>query len=226
MFCCGTTGEGVLLTQAERMRVAELYRAVVHGTLIVHAGAQTTAATCELAAHARAAGADGVAVIPPPYYPLSDAALAEHFVASAAACAPLPFYLYAFSARSGYPITPAVAEQVRERAPNLAGMKVSEGAIDAVAAFIELGLPVFVGSERLLPQALALGAAGSVSGLASVHPAAVAALLREPNEANLERVKTLRAELDRGTLIANAKRELARQGVPIRPDVRRPLLPA
>ena len=147
-------------------------------------------------------------------------------MAAAAACAPLPFYLYAFSARSGYPITPAVVERVRERSPNLAGMKVSEGTIEVVAAFIDLELPVFVGSERLLPRALTLGAAGSVSGLASVHPAAVAALLHEPSDANLERVKTLRAELEHGTLIANAKRELARQGVPIRPDVRRPLLPA
>ena len=38
-----------------------------------------------------------VAVIAPPYFPLDEAALVEHFAAAAAACAPLPFYVYEFA---------------------------------------------------------------------------------------------------------------------------------
>src|SRR5712691_1614849 len=51
ILALGTTGEGILLTLEERKRVAELY---VGGPLpaIVHCGAQTTAATVELAEHA------------------------------------------------------------------------------------------------------------------------------------------------------------------------------
>src|SRR5919106_7016535 len=96
VFACGTTGEGILLTLDERRRAAAAYRRAMSGALIVHAGAQTTADTVALAADAAEIGADAVAVIAPPYFPLDDSALTAYFVAAARACAPLPFYCYAF----------------------------------------------------------------------------------------------------------------------------------
>ena len=74
----------------------------------VHCGAQTTADTAALAAHAAEAGAAAVAVIAPPYFALDERALEAHFAAAAAACAPLPFYVYEFAARSGYAVPVAV----------------------------------------------------------------------------------------------------------------------
>src|SRR5688500_210496 len=61
----GTTGEGLLFDATERRRVLELYVEASAGRLQVaaHCGAQTTAGTVALAAHAAAAGADAVAVI-------------------------------------------------------------------------------------------------------------------------------------------------------------------
>jgi dihydrodipicolinate synthase/N-acetylneuraminate lyase len=225
VFACGTTGEGVLLSDAERRRAAERFREACGGMLIVHCGAQTTAGTVALAAHAAEIGADGAAVIPPPYFQLDDAALVEHAVAAAAACAPLPFYLYAFSARSGYPLPPAVVTAVAERAANLAGLKVSEPSMEAVSQYLDLGLPVLVGSEPLIPEAFAAGAAGSVSGLASAFPSEVARVVRDPTPAGAERLRTLRQALGTTTLIASAKHVLGRRGVPIGPDVRPPLRP-
>src|SRR5438093_10906658 len=58
IFACGTTGEGVLLALEERKQAAILFRAALRGTLIVHAGAQSTADTVALAAHAAEIGAD------------------------------------------------------------------------------------------------------------------------------------------------------------------------
>jgi dihydrodipicolinate synthase/N-acetylneuraminate lyase len=225
VFCCGTTGEGVLLSTAERRRAAERFREACDGTLIVHCGTQSTAEAQELAAHAAELGADGVAVIPPPYYPLDEGALIDHFTAAAAACAPLPFYLYAFTARSGYPITPRVVEAVRERAPNVAGLKVSESPFEAVIPFLQLGLPVLVGNEPLIPQALHAGAAGSVSGLASAFPDRVAAVLRQPTEEGAGLLRELRDRLGTSDFIASLKVVLGHRGVPVQPDVRAPLRP-
>src|SRR5215213_2912813 len=61
----GTTGEGLLFDVAERRRVLELFIDAAAGRLQVaaHCGAQTTADTVLLAAHAAEAGADAVAVI-------------------------------------------------------------------------------------------------------------------------------------------------------------------
>ena len=104
ILALGTTGEGILLSVAERRRVAELFHEAAAGRLqlAVHCGAQTTADTVSLAEHAAALGADAVAVIAPPYFALDEDELFEHFAAAARACAPTPFYVYEFAARSGY----------------------------------------------------------------------------------------------------------------------------
>jgi dihydrodipicolinate synthase/N-acetylneuraminate lyase len=228
IFACGTTGEGILLTLDERRSVAEAYRDALagRGRLLIHAGAQTTADTVALAAHARELGADGVAVIPPPYFRLDDASLTAHFLAAAAACAPLAFFIYAFTPRSGYPVPLSVVEAVRTAAPNLVGLKVSESPMSAVEPFLDLGLPLLVGSEPLIPAAMAAGAVGSVSGLAAAHPDAVRAALDQPDAAAEARLTALRTELEGGgRFIASVKASLEDRGIGVSRGVRAPLLP-
>jgi dihydrodipicolinate synthase/N-acetylneuraminate lyase len=224
VFACGTTGEGVLLTLDERRRTVAAFRDAVRGTLFVHAGAQTTAETVALAAHASEIGADAVAVIPPPYFPLDASALTAHFVAAARACAPLPFYCYAFAARSGYPLPVEVIERIRDQVDNLAGLKVSESPFERVEPYLGLGLPVLVGNEPLIPDGLARGAIGSVSGMAAALPEVVRAALDDPTDANAARLRDVRAAMEAsGPFIAAAKHVLGTRGVPVRPDVRAPL---
>jgi dihydrodipicolinate synthase/N-acetylneuraminate lyase len=221
----GTTGEGILLKEAERHRALELFIEAAAGRLAVaaHCGAQTTADTAALAAHAADAGADGVAVIAPPYYLLDEPALEAHFAAAAAACAPLPFYIYEFAARSGYKVPLAVIQRLRDRSPNLRGLKVSDRPWEAAEPYLLEGLDVFIGAEALVARGLAAGAAGAVSGLASVYPEVVAALVREPTEERSGEAERLRASLDRFPLQSAAKVVAARRGVPIQPDVRAPI---
>jgi dihydrodipicolinate synthase/N-acetylneuraminate lyase len=226
VFACGTTGEGILLSLEERMRAAVVFRAALtDGLLVVHAGAQSTRDTCLLASHAAEIGADGVAVIPPPYFALGADALAAHLAAAAAACAPLPFFIYAFAARSGYPVPVEVVQHLREAAPNLAGLKVSESPFERVEPYLALGLPVLIGSEPLIPAAMARGAAGSVSGMAAALPDVVRAALDAPEEAEAG-LRRLRLALESGgTFIASVKHVLGLRGVPVRPDMRAPLPP-
>ena len=225
VFCCGTTGEGILLTLEERRRAAIAFRSAVHGRLLVHAGAQTTADTVALAAHAADIGADGVAVIPPPYFPLPPNALVAHLLAAAGACAPLPFFIYVFTRRSGYPLPPKVIDRVREGAPNLAGLKVSESPFADVEPYLGLGLPVLVGSEPLIVPALAAGAVGTVSGLAAAFPDVVRAVLDDPSSAGASRLEALRGVMEAHPFIPSVKHVLGRRGVPVRADVRAPLQP-
>ena len=219
----GTTGEGILLSLDERRRGAEAaLDARPDGlTVAVHCGAQTTADTAALAAHAAEKGADAVAVIGPPYFALDEAALLAHFEAAAAACAPTPFYVYEFAARSGYAVPLPVVQRLRERAPNLAGLKVSDAPWESFSPYLVEGLDVFVGPEALIAQGMAAGAAGAVSGLASVYPELVAAAVRDPGQAG--KIGAVRAALQRFPFQAAAKVVLRHRGVPIRPDVRAPL---
>ncbi len=226
ILACGTTGEGILLSLDERRRAAELFLAAAgsHGLPVaVHCGAQTTADTAALSAHAADAGAAAVAVIAPPYFALDERALQAHFEAAAAACAPLPFYVYEFEARAGYAVPIALIERLRERAPNLRGLKVSDKPWEKLEPYLLEGLDVFVGAEALVARGLERGAAGAVSGLASVYPEVVAALVRERTPERGEEAQGLRAELERFPFHAAAKTVVARRGVPIGPDVRAPL---
>jgi dihydrodipicolinate synthase/N-acetylneuraminate lyase len=225
-FVCGTTGEGVLLSIEERRAVASAFRAALHGVLVVHAGAQTTHDTVALAAHAAEIGADAVAVIAPPYFPLDADALTAHFVAAARACSPTPFYCYAFAARSGYPLPVEVVRRIGDQVDNLAGLKVSESPFDRVAPYLELGLPVLIGNEPLIPAGMAAGAIGSVSGMAAAVPEVVRAAVDDPSPAAGERLAALRSALEgSGQFIAATKHVLGMRGVAMRPAVRPPLRP-
>jgi dihydrodipicolinate synthase/N-acetylneuraminate lyase len=218
----GTTGEGILLSAEERKRVTELF---LSGGLkvIAHCGAQSTAATVELAEHAAAAGVDGIAVIAPPYFPLDDVALLAHFAAAARACAPTPFYVYEFARTSGYAVPLEVLARLRELAPNLVGLKVSDAPWDAFAQYLVEGLDVFVGPEALIAQGMRASAVGAVSALASAFPERVAAAVREPDGDEAAGLGELRAAVERFPRHAALKRIVARRGVPIREDVRGPL---
>jgi dihydrodipicolinate synthase/N-acetylneuraminate lyase len=226
VFACGTTGEGVLLGPDERQRVAVAFRDALDGILVVHAGAQTTADTVALAAHARQIGADAVAVIPPPYFPLDADALTAHFVAAARACDPLPFYCYAFAPRSGYPLPVEVIRRIGAEVNNLAGLKVSESPFDKVLPYLELGMPVLIGNEPLIADGLAHGAIGTVSGMASAFPDVVRVRLDAGDAPAMEPLTRLRAAMEAsGQFIAAAKHVLGRRGVPIGPGMRAPMRP-
>jgi dihydrodipicolinate synthase/N-acetylneuraminate lyase len=219
LLALGTTGEGILLSCAERQRAAELFLAAPL-PVIVHCGAQTTDDTVALAAHAAEAGAAGVAVIGPPYFVLDDRALLEHFARAAAACAPTPFYVYEFERASGYAVPVQVVERLRERVPSLAGLKVSDSPFERVRPYLLEGLDVFVGAESLLGEALAAGAAGGVSALAAAFPEVVAEAVRTGDS---RRAGELRAELERFPRHAALKLVLQARGVPILDEVRAPL---
>ena len=226
VFVAGSTGEGFNLTVEERrLLLAAASRALGgRGRLLAHVGAQTTRDTVALAADAAAQGAEGVAVIPPPYYPLDTRELTQHLVAAARAAAPVAFYIYCFAARSGYPVSPEVVQRVGEAASNLAGLKVSDAPWTAIEGYFELGIPVFVGNEPLIADGATKPTfAGSVSALASVYPEATRALIDDPTPDRAAAVGRLRAGLSHGaSLVAIGKAVLRSRGVPINADVRPP----
>ncbi len=218
LLAFGTTGEGILLSVDERRRGAELF---LSGALpvVVHCGAQTTRDTVALCAHAAESGAAAVAVISPPYFPLDDRALLEHHVAAAAACAPLPYYVYEFERASGYSVPASVLRDLRERAPNLVGLKVSTTPYDRFEPYLHEELDVFVGPEAFIGRGIEGGAVGAVSALASAFPEQVVAAVRDRSD----RLSELRATVERFPRHAALKRVIGRCGVPMREDVRRPL---
>lgn len=227
ILALGTAGEGILLEEVERRLAADLFLQAADNRLqvAVQCGAQSTAETVRLAAHAASVGAHAVVVIGPPYFRLDERAQYAHFLAAATACAPLPFYVYEFASTSGYAVEPDVLRRLREESPNVVGLKVSDTPWAAFEAYLLPGFDVFVGPEALIQQGLARGAAGAVSALASAFPREVADVVRRPTPEGADRLGELRAFVERFPRQAALKHLLARQGVPVREDVRAPLRP-
>jgi dihydrodipicolinate synthase/N-acetylneuraminate lyase len=219
VLALGTTGEGILLSLAERKAAISRF-ADGPVAVLAHCGAQSTADTIALAEHSAEAGVEGVAVIAPPYFQLDEAALLAHFVAAARACSPLPFYVYELEKASGYAIPVEVVERLRETVDNVAGMKVSDAPFAKVQPYMLEGLDVFVGAEALIGQGLAAGAAGAVSGLASAFPEIVAEAVRTGDSTAAGELRTL---VERFPRHAALKAVVAARGVPMAPDVRGPL---
>ncbi|HEY8406368.1 MAG TPA: dihydrodipicolinate synthase family protein [Gaiellaceae bacterium] len=221
VLAMGTTGEGMLFDLGERKEIASAFVDAVAGRLqvAVHAGMQTTRDTVALAEYAAAIAADAVAVIPPPYFPLDDDALFAHLAAAARACAPVPFYVYEFERASGYAVSRDVLDRLRDAAPNLAGMKVSDSPYEKFARYLDVGLDVFVGPEAFIGRGIDAGAVGAVSALASAFPERVVAAVRDRSD----ELASLRESIERFPRHAALKHVVRRRGVPVRAEVRPPL---
>ena len=169
-------------------------------------------------------GADAVVVIGPPYFQLDEQAQHAHFLAAATACAPLPFYVYEFEATSGYAVAPAVLERLREDAPNVVGLKVSDTPFERVRAVpARRASTSSSGRRRSSHEGMARGARGAVSALASAFPREVVAVVRDPTPEGAARLGELRAFVERFPRQAALKRLLGAAGSAGAEDVRAPL---
>ena len=168
LWVCGGSGEGVLLSDDERKRMADLTVDHVHGRvkIIFHVGAPTTKDAVSAAEHAARSGVDAIASVPSYFYGTDDKSVTEHLKAVGAAT-DLPLFLYNLPQSTGVLITPALIDRLVEEIPTVGGIKHSYPDIQMLRYFVEVEggkLDVFVGDNRSFLPALTLGAAGCISG--------------------------------------------------------------
>lgn len=168
-FVCGTTGEGVSMTTAERMKVAERWQACAGPKLrvIVHVG-HTSLGDCRtLAAHAQKIGAAAVGCVAPFCFKPAKAEDLVAFCAEVAAAAPdLPFYYYHIPCVTGVTI-PAFdfLRAAADKIPNLAGIKFThENLMDFSACIRWEGgrFDALFGRDEMLLAGLSAGAEGAI----------------------------------------------------------------
>lgn len=83
LYCCGSSGEGLLLESHERKELVEITAAEVAGKIpfIVHTGALSTSSVIDLSVHAQEFGAYAVSLIPPIYYSYTQREVESHYKA-------------------------------------------------------------------------------------------------------------------------------------------------
>jgi 4-hydroxy-2-oxoglutarate aldolase len=172
----GSTGEAVLLTTEEKLRlwgwVAE--SAAAEKILIAGTGAESVRETVELSNQAAAMGYKAALVRTPHYYKnlLNNAAAQTLYFRAVADQAKIPVLIYNFPAVTGLDIpTDAVIELSRH--PNIAGIKESSGNIEKIlrmAHDVEAGFQVLGGSATVLWPSLMAGAVGAILAFANAAP--------------------------------------------------------
>lgn len=235
LYPLGTTGEAFLMTLEERQEVAEIVLRQARGRVpvIVHVGALRTADAIALAKHAVDAGAQGIAAVTPSYYMVTDREMVAYYAAIAGAVPDdFPVYLYNIPQASGNSLAPAVAKTLAAEFPNIVGVKNSTPDLHLLQQYLSIkpGFSVLIGCDQLILPALAMGAAGAVSGNANVVPEPYIDLYNAFKSGDLDRARQLQqrvnavsAALKGGTSLAHFKAGLDFRGVP-GGSVRSPLL--
>jgi N-acetylneuraminate lyase len=80
-YCCGSSGEGLLLEPEERKKIVETVadEAGDKAPFVVHTGALSTRTAADLSAHAKNCGAAAVSLIPPIYYHYSTVEIEQYY---------------------------------------------------------------------------------------------------------------------------------------------------
>ncbi len=182
LYPCGTTGEMMYMTVAERKQVAEVVVKHAAGRIpvYVHVGAWNQADTIELAKHAVEIGAQGIGVVTPSFYSISDKGLVDYYVAVANSVPEdFPVYMYGIKQNAINDLNKNVCQQVADKCKNVLGVKYSFPDMTRLQELMTVNngdFDVLVGPDHLFEAVCAVGGKGVVSGNAMIvreHYAAV-----------------------------------------------------
>lgn len=191
----GSTGEMYFLSVEERKLVAEtvVKEAAGRANVFIHVGAMTLKDTLELARHAHEIGADGIGVVTPSYFSVTDREMEEYYVAvSKSLPDDFPMYLYCIPQCAGNDLKPDVVQRIADRCKNVVGIKYSFADFLRVKDYLNTNngnFSVMVGTDRLFSAALTMGCDGTVSGVSSVYPEPFVNVYKAFGEKNLEAVR-------------------------------------
>jgi N-acetylneuraminate lyase len=108
----GSTGEAFLLSQDERKKILEAVLEENNGEkqVIAHVGNISTDFACDLAKHAKVAGADAVSAISPFYYKFAASEIKQYYFDIMDA-SDLPMFIYNFPNLSGFSLTSDILDE-------------------------------------------------------------------------------------------------------------------
>lgn len=192
-WMAGTTGEGPILTEAQRDAVARISAETCRGKalVIMHVGAISTESAVKAARNARQVGCDAVCCLPPFFFPSSDNARIAHYQAVADAAGDLPFFVYNLPQLTQVETEPGLMEQFMRAIPTLVGLKHSAPNFAHIRVFADMGLKCFSGNGAYPLGALTMGAVGTIDAPLALAPWHYAELHRAWESGDLARAQVL-----------------------------------
>jgi 4-hydroxy-tetrahydrodipicolinate synthase len=173
---CGTTGESVTMSEAERLsviratvEVAKRHRAhVIAGT-----GSNNTALTIDFTRKARQAGADAALVVAPYYNKPTQEGMFAHFSEIAKSVKGFPLMMYNVPGRTSSNISAATTLRLAEKHENIVATKEASGNLSQIMEILKnrpRNFRVFSGDDAVTLPLISLGADGLVSVVSNELP--------------------------------------------------------
>jgi 4-hydroxy-tetrahydrodipicolinate synthase len=164
LVVAGTTGEGPVLSDAERLELFAAVAGAVDVPVIAGTTGNNTAHDVELTAKTAATGVAGILAVCPYYSRPSQSGIAAHLGAIADATT-LPVVIYDIPIRTGRRIETSTMLGIARDHPNVVAVKDSSADLPGAAALIAASprLEVYSGDDGLVLPFLSVGGVGLIS---------------------------------------------------------------
>ena len=198
LYVCGSTGEGMSLSSADRKSVTEAYVQAAAGRVpvIVQVGHNSLDEARELAAHAAQCGAGMISATCPSYFKITAVdALVDSMQVIAAGAPELPFYYYHIPALTGSAIDmPEFLQLAGKRIANLVGIKYTAPTLFEfqMCQSVDGGrFDIVWGCDEMLLGAYATGAQAGIGSTYNVAPALYRNLVSAIEQGNWDEARRL-----------------------------------
>ena len=201
VFINGSSGEGYMLTEEERMRLAEAWIAAVPAgfKVIVHVGSCCVKSSRQLAAHAQQIGAWGIGAMASPFPKIGNVQVLLEYCEQIASAAPqLPFYFYHIPAFNGaylsmYDFLSLI--DASGRIPNFAGIKYTFESLyeyNRCRRFKDGRYDMLHGQDETILPSLAMGGAqGGIGGTTNYNGRCLVGILDAWRAGDLDKARAL-----------------------------------
>lgn len=201
VFVCGTSGESLSLTTAERIQLAQAWVTAANKRfrVIVHVGSNSQLEAEELAYNAQEIGSDGIGMMAPTFFkPANIGELISFFKPIAASAPDLPFYYYNIPSMTGVNLSvKEFLEQAEIEIPNLAGVKFTSNNFMEMLECINFhdhAFEILNGYDECLLCGLTLGVTGGVGSTYNYIPSVYNDMIDAFNRGDLGKARALQSK--------------------------------
>ncbi|MEH7072843.1 dihydrodipicolinate synthase family protein [Neobacillus drentensis] len=200
----GSTGEFFAMEDTQKKELIDLVvKHVNHRTKVyIGTACMTVEGTIELSNYAIDAGADGVMIISPYYFALSDESI-ESYYDQVAESVKGDIYLYNFPARTGHDLSPEVTLNLLRRHKNIKGYKdtVTEMAhTRKLLKTVQTEFPDFIvysGFDENFAHNVLSGGNGCIGGLSNLYPEVFSEWVKAINTNDFKKVSDIQRIVDK-----------------------------
>ena len=240
LFFNGSGGEFSQMSINLRRQMARFGVNYVNGRIpvLIGTGSASTEETIALSLHAKEIGADGVVIVNPYYWKLSEESLYQHYCQIADAV-DLPILLYNFPTLTGQDLTPELVYNLAKEYPHIVGIKETVEDIGHTREIIlkvkseRPDFAVFSGYDDQLLNTLCTGGDGSIPLTASFAPELFVGIYQAFKAGNYEKAIQLHRKLTPllslykldSPFVNVAKETIKLRGIDISTEVLAPLRP-